>query len=124
MVAKDHQDDWEDEDEEDGFAAAEVKSFKCLGVKCASTCAYNTICSLPQATHVLSVSNSAVLSTSVIPKMPARVSILRTNNTIFPQHALVVSDTFDLSQAHEAHERAVSWETYRVRGCPMCVQLK
>ena len=43
--------------------------------------------------------------------MPARVSILRTNNTIFPQHALVVSDTFDLSQAHEAHERAVSWET-------------
>ena len=30
--------------------------------------------------------------------MPARVSILRTNNTIFPQHALVVSDTFELSQ--------------------------
>jgi len=36
---------------------------------------------------------------------------LRTNNTVFPQHALVVSDTFHLSQAHEAHERAVSWET-------------
>jgi len=29
----DHEDDWEDEDEEDGFAAAAVKSFKCLGVK-------------------------------------------------------------------------------------------
>ena len=37
------------------------------------------------------------------------MSILRTTKTVFPQHALVVSDT--LSQAHEAHERAVSWET-------------
>ena len=107
----DHEDEWQDEDEEDGFAAAAVKSFKCLGVKCASTGTYNTICCLPQANHVLSVSNSALLSKSVLPKIPARASILRTNNTVFPQHALVVSDTFQLSQAHEAHERAVSWET-------------
>jgi len=28
-----HEDNWEDEDKEDGFAAAAVKSFKCLGVK-------------------------------------------------------------------------------------------
>ena len=40
------------------------------------------------------------------------VSILRTTATVFPQHALVVSDTFyKLSQAYEAHERALSWET-------------
>ena len=40
------------------------------------------------------------------------VSILRTTTTVFPQHALVVSDTFyKLSQAYEAHERALSWET-------------
>jgi len=57
------------------------------------------------------VSNSALLSKSVRPKILAHASILRTNNTVFPQHALVVSDTFQLSQAHEAHERAVSWET-------------
>jgi len=32
--------------------------------------------------------------------------------TVFPQHARVVSDTyFELSQAYEAHERALSWET-------------
>jgi len=37
---------------------------------------------------------------------------LRTNKTVFPQHALLVSDTcFELSQAYEAHKRAVSWET-------------
>ena len=51
-----HEDNWEDEDEEDGFAAAAVKSLKCLGVKCATTCACNAIRSLSQATHVLSVS--------------------------------------------------------------------
>ena len=40
------------------------------------------------------------------------VSILRTTTTVFPQHAVVVSDTFyKLSQAYEAHERALSWET-------------
>jgi len=40
------------------------------------------------------------------------VSILRTNKTVFPQHALVVSDTyFELSQAYKSHERALSWET-------------
>jgi len=37
---------------------------------------------------------------------------LCTNKTVFPQHALVVSDTyFQLSQAYEAHECALSWET-------------
>jgi len=40
------------------------------------------------------------------------VSTLRTTTTVFPQHALVVSDTFyKLSQAYEAHERALLWET-------------
>jgi len=40
------------------------------------------------------------------------VSIWRTNKTVFPQHALVVSDTyFELSQLYEAHERVLSWET-------------
>jgi len=106
-----HDDDWEDKDEEDGFAAVAVKSLKCLGVKCATTCVCNAICSLSQATHVLYESNSALLSKSVLPKILARASILRTNNTVFPQHALVVLDTFQLSQAHESHERAVSWET-------------
>jgi len=106
-----HEDDWVDEDEEDWFAAAAVKSFKCLGVKCATTCACNAIRSLSQATHVLSVSNFSLLSKSVLPKILARASTLRTNNSVFPQHALVVSDTFQLSQAHEAHERAVTWET-------------
>jgi len=72
-----HEDDWVDEDEEDGFAAAAVKSCKCLGVKCATTCACNAIRSLSQATHVLSVSNSALLSKSVRPKILARASILQ-----------------------------------------------
>ena len=41
------------------------------------------------------------------------MSILRTNKTVFPQHALVVSDTyFELIQAYEVHERALSWETF------------
>jgi len=35
---------------------------------------------------------------------------LRTNKTVFPQHALVVT-YFELSQAYEAHERALSRET-------------
>jgi len=40
------------------------------------------------------------------------VSILRTTKTVFPQHALVVSETyFKLSQAYQAHERVLSWET-------------
>ena len=38
------------------------------------------------------------------------MSILHTTKTVFPQHALVVS-YFELSQAYEAHERALSWET-------------
>jgi len=81
-----HEDDCVDEDEEDGpgFAAAAVKSFKCLSVKCATTCACNAIRSLSQATHVLSVSNSVLLPKSVRPKILARASILRTSNTVFP----------------------------------------
>ena len=40
------------------------------------------------------------------------MSILHTNKTVFPQHARVVSDTsLELSQAYEAHERSLSWET-------------
>ena len=73
-----------------------AKAQRCSRVKPAITYAFNETVSL------FSHPSSAVLTP---------VSILRTNNTIFPQHALVVSDTFDLSQAHEAHERAVSWET-------------
>jgi len=38
------------------------------------------------------------------------VSVLRTTKTVFPQHALVET-YFKLSEAYEAHERALSWET-------------
>jgi len=102
----DHEDDYEDEDEEDGFAAAAVKSFKCFCVKCATTRVCDAICSLTPTTSVPPVSNS------VCPAMLTFVSILRTNKTVFPQQAFVVSDTnFQLSQAYEAYERALSWET-------------
>ena len=84
-----HEDNWVDEDKEDGFAAAAIKSFECLGIKCATTCACNAIRSLSQAIHVLSVSNSALLSKSVRPKILARASILRTNNTVIPQQLLL-----------------------------------
>jgi len=98
--------DWGDDEEEEGFAAGAVKSHKCFGVKCATICACNAICSLSLATPVLSMSNP--VRTAVL----TPVSILRTTKTVFPQHALVVSDTyFKLSQAYEAHERAWSWET-------------
>jgi len=102
----DHEDDCEDEDEEDGFAAAAVNSFKCFGVKCATTRVCDAICSLTPTTSVLTVLNS------VCPAMLTFVSILCTNKTFFPHQALVVSDTnFQLSQAYEAHDRALSWET-------------
>ena len=40
------------------------------------------------------------------------MSIFRSKKTVFPQHALVVSNTyFELSQAYEAHGRVLSWET-------------
>jgi len=98
--------DWGDDDEEQGFAAGAVKSHKRFGVKCVTIDACNAIRSLSLATPVLSISNpvrTAVLN-------PA--TILRTTKTVFPQHALVVSDThFKLSQVYEARERALSWET-------------
>jgi len=42
------------------------------------------------------------------------VSILRTTKTVLPQHALVET-YFKLSQAYQAHERALSWETSRAQ---------
>jgi len=86
----DHQDDYEDEDEEDGFAAGAVKSLKCFGVKYATTCACNAIRSLSPATPVLSVTNP--VRTAVL----TPVSILRTNKSVFPQTALVVSLSLSL----------------------------
>jgi len=80
--------DWGDDDEEEGFAAGAVKSHKCFGVKCATTCAGNAIRSFSLATPVLSMSNP--VRTAVL----TPVSILRTTATVFAQHALVVSDTF------------------------------
>jgi len=53
----DHEDDFEDENKEDGFAVGAVKSLKCFCVKCATTCACNAIRSLSPASPVLSVSN-------------------------------------------------------------------
>ena len=38
------------------------------------------------------------------------MSIVRTTKTVFPQHSLVET-YFKLSQAYEAHECALSWET-------------
>ena len=100
--------DWGDDDEEKEFAAGAVKSHKCFGVICATIyviCAtiYASIAirSLSMATHVLFMSNPVRTAVST------PVSILRTTKTVFPQRALVVSDTyFKLSQVYEAHERA------------------
>jgi len=39
------------------------------------------------------------------------VSILRTTQTVLPQHALVET-YFKLSQVYKAHKRALSWETF------------
>jgi len=49
--------DWGDDDEEEGFAAGAVKSHKCFGVECATTCACNAIRSFSLAIPVLSMSN-------------------------------------------------------------------
>ena len=85
------------------FAAGAVNDLKCFGVKCATTRACNAIRSLSPATPVLSMSNP-VRTAVLIP-----VSILRTTKTVFPLYARVVSDTyFELSQAYEARERALS----------------
>jgi len=73
----DHRDDWDDEDKEEEFAAGAVKSLKCFGVKCATTCACNANRSLSPATPVLSVSNP--VRTAVL----TPVSILHTNKTVF-----------------------------------------
>ena len=57
-----HEDNWEDEDEEDGFATAAVKSLKCLGVKCATTCACNAICFRPHVQAWLSWSERGTVN--------------------------------------------------------------
>ena len=78
-------------------ATSAAKVHRCSGVKLATTYACNA------AAALTSHPSSAVLTP---------VSFLRTTKTVFPQHARVVSDTyFELSQAYEAHERALSWET-------------
>jgi len=102
----DHKDDYEDEDDEEGFAAAAVKSYKCVGVKCATTRVCDASHYLTPTTPILPVSNPACQA------IQAPASILRTNKTVFPQRALVVSDTyFQLSQASKAHKCALLWET-------------
>ena len=78
-------------------ATSTAKVHRCSRVKLATTYACNA------AAAVSSHPSSAVLTP---------VSILRTTKTIFPQHALVVSETyFKLSQAYEVHECALSWGT-------------
>ena len=79
-------------------ATSAAKVHRCSGVRLATTHACNA------AGALTSHASSAVLSP---------VSILRTNKTVFPQHAPVVLDTyFELSQAYEAHERALSWAVF------------
>jgi len=78
-------------------ATSAAKVHRCSGVRIATTHACNA------AAALTSHPSSAVVNP---------VSILRTNKTIFSQHALEVSDTcFELSHAYEAYERALSWET-------------
>jgi len=78
-------------------ATSAAKAHRCSRVKLATTYACNAAAAL--SSHP----SSAVLTP---------VSILRTTKAVFPQHAFVVPDTyFELSQAYEAHERALSWET-------------
>ena len=81
--------------EEPEFVTSASKAQRCSRVKPAITYACNAAVSL--SSHP----SSAVLTP---------VSILRTTKTVFPQHALVET-YFKLSQAYEAHERALSWET-------------
>ena len=77
-------------------ATSAIKEHRCSPVKLATTYACNA---------------AAVLSSHPSSAVLTPVSILRTTKTVFPQHALVVSTYFKLSQAYEAHERALSWET-------------
>ena len=78
-------------------ATAAAKVHRCSGEKLATTYACN-------ATAVLTPHPTSAVLTPV--------SILRTNKTVFPLYALVVSDTHcELSKACEAHERVLSWET-------------
>jgi len=70
-------------------ATSAAKAHRCSRVKLATTYACNAAAAL-----------SSHPSTAVL----TPVSILRTTKTVFPQHALVVSETyFKLSQAYEAH---------------------
>jgi len=72
-----------------------AKVNRCSGDKLATTYACNA------AAAVSSLPSTAVLTS---------VSILRTTKIVFPQHALVET-YFELCQAYEAHERALSWVT-------------
>ena len=75
-------------------ATSATKAHRCFRVKLTTTYACNAAAAL--SSHP----SSAVLTP---------VPILCTTKTVFPQHALSVSETyFKLSQAYEAHERALS----------------
>ena len=76
-------------------ATSAANAHRCSRVKLATTYACNAAATL----------SSHPSSTVLTP-----VSILRTTKTIFPQLALVET-YFQSSQAYEAHERALSWET-------------
>ena len=80
---------------EPGVVTSAAKVNRCCGDKLAATYACNADTAL----------SSRPSSTVLTP-----VSILRTTNTVFPQHS-TVGTYFKLSQAYEAHERALSWET-------------
>jgi len=77
-------------------ATSAIKEHRCSRVKLATTYACNA---------------AAVLSSHPSSAVLTPVSILRTTKTVFPQHALVVSTYFKLSQAYEAHEHDLSCET-------------
>ena len=90
-------------------ATSAAKAQRCSQVKLATTYACNAAAAL--SSHP----SSAVLTP---------VSILRTTKRCFPQHALVVSDTFDLNRRTKHTNVLFHGRHHRVRGCPMCVQLK
>ena len=76
-------------------ATSAAKAHRCSRIKRATTYACNAAAALS------SYPSSAILTP---------VSILCTTKAVFPQHALVET-YFQSSQAYEAHERALSWET-------------
>jgi len=76
-------------------SASAAKAQRCSQVQLATTYACNAAAAL--SSHPF----SAVLTP---------VSILRTTKTVFPPHA-PVETYFKSSQAYEAHECALSWET-------------